>query len=316
LLAQCEATDLSGDGRRCYSCGMPAETHYEKQLAELNREIEQLEADVNRLDDERRAIRKQARRSTRRSRYVSVIRSLRAPTARFNLWPWAVLSAGPLVVGALSLIAVNLVTGSYPLAFFAFLLGVVAGVGLFATMMYHPPDTLLPSAMAEAEAQARLDDARLEEKLGRITETKQQLERLMEVRRERIASGQVQRAALLQRDWKKMAASEWEDFVVEVGRTLGASVERARRLDDEGANLIIIFGPRRVAVKTLVARETIPGTAVQKVLADKAALGCDSAAIITSGRFTGAAQDYASRNECTLVDREAFPDFVLGKIEV
>ena len=145
---------------------------------------------------------------------------------------------------------------------------------------------------------------------------KQQLEKLVEERRERIASGKVQRAALLQRDWKKMPASEWEDFVVEVARTLGASVERAKRIDDEGANLIVGFGQRRIAVKTLVAKETIQGTLVQKVIADKATLSCDSCAILTTSRFTGAAQDYASRNGCTLVSREEFPDFALGNVEL
>jgi HJR/Mrr/RecB family endonuclease len=52
------------------------------------------------------------------------------------------------------------------------------------------------------------------------------------------------------------------------------------------------------------------------VIADQAALGCDSCAIITTGRFTGAAQDYAARNGCTLIGREAFPDFALGKLEL
>lgn len=295
---------------------MPNTTSSEKQLAQLNREIEQLEADAKRLEEERATIHRQTRRATRRFRYLSLLRALRAPTAHYHLWPWAVLSVGPILIGVILLILVNLLTGSYPIAFFAFLLGVVTGVGLFATMMYHPPDTLLPAAIAEAEAQSRLDTARLQEKIGRVTETKQQLERLLEERRERIASGKVQRAALLQRDWKNMPASEWEDFVVEVARTLGASVERAKRIDDEGANLIAAFGSRRIAVKTLVAKETIQGTIVQKVIADKTALGCDSCAIITTGRFTGAAQDYASRNGCTLIAREEFPDFALGNVEL
>ncbi len=295
---------------------MSADTSSEKQLAQLNREIEQLEADAKRLESERAIIDRQARRTSRRFRYLKFLRSLRAPAAQFHLWPMAVLSIGPLVLGAFILILVNLITGSYPLAFFAFLLGIVAGVGLFATMMYHPADTLLPAAIAEAEALSRLDNARLQEKIGRVTETKQQLQRLIEERRERIASGKVQRAALLQRDWKKMPASEWEDFVVEVGRTLGAAVERAKRIDDEGANLIAAFGPRRIAVKTVVVRDPIQGTVVQKVLADKSALGCDACAIITTGRFTGAAQDYAARNGCTLIGREEFPDFALGKIEL
>jgi hypothetical protein len=288
----------------------------EKQLAQLNREIEQLEADVARLEAERADGAGIERTAARRLRYLKFVRSLRAPAAQFHLWPLAVMFIGPIVIGVGLLILVQLVTGSYPVAFFAFLLGMVAGVALLATMLYHPADTLLPAAIAEAESQVRLARARFEEKLNRITETRQRLDRLIAERRERIASGQVQRAALLQRDWKKMPASEWEDFVVEVTRTLGAAVERAKRIDDEGANLLVSFGPRRIAVKTLVARETIQGTVVQKVIADKISLNCDACAVVANGRFTGAAQDYGPRNGCTLIGREEFPDFALGKIEL
>src|SRR5262245_34001303 len=117
---------------------MPADPNYEKQLAQLNREIEQFEADAKRLDQERSAIEKQVKRSARRFRYLKFLRSLRAPATEFHLWPWAVMSVGPILLGVFLLILINLITGSYPIAFFAFLLGVVAGVGLFATMMYHP----------------------------------------------------------------------------------------------------------------------------------------------------------------------------------
>jgi hypothetical protein len=295
---------------------MPDSMSAEKQLAQLNREIDELEADIKRLEAERTAVSRQSRRAGRRFRYLNVLRSLRAPAARFNLWPMAVLAIGPLIVGVIALVFVHLLTGSYPAAFFAFLLGIVAGVGLFATMIYHPADTLLPAAIHEAEAQARLENARHQEKTLRLAETKEQLEKLVEERRERIASGKVQRASLLQRDWKKMPATEWEDFVVEACRTLGAAADRAKRIDDEGANLVVSFGSRRIAVKTLVAREPIQSAVVQKVLADKASLGCDACAVVTTGRFTGAAQDFAARNGCTIIGRDDFPDFVMGKIEL
>src|SRR5262245_4710184 len=99
---------------------MPAEPHYEKQLAQLNREIEQLEAESKRLELERASISKQARGAARRFRYLTFLVSLRAPTAQLHLWPWAVLSVGPILVGVFLLILVNLITGSYPIAFFAF----------------------------------------------------------------------------------------------------------------------------------------------------------------------------------------------------
>jgi hypothetical protein len=269
-----------------------------------------------RLERERAGLEKAERRAARRSQYLKCVRLLRAPSQRFHLWPLAVMFLAPLVVGAMLLILINLLTSSYPLAFFAFLLGVVAGVGLFATMIFQPVDALLPTAIAESEAKLNLERARSKEKLERITEINQALHRLVNERRERIASGQVQRASLLQRNWKKMPGSEWEDYVVEVARTLGAVVERAKRIDDEGANLLVTFEARRIAVKTLVARDTISSAIVQKVIADTPTMNCDTCAVITSGRFTGAAQDYASRNHCTLIGREEFPDFALGKIEL
>ena len=162
---------------------MPTEKSYERQLTQLNREIEQLEAESARLASERVAVAKYVRRATQRFRYLKFLRKLRAPASRFELWRMAVMFLGPLVVGVVVLILVNLVTGSFPVAFFAFLLGIVAGVGLFATMMYQPPDSLLPAAIAEAEAQSRLANARLEEKVFRVAETKETLERLVEERR-------------------------------------------------------------------------------------------------------------------------------------
>jgi HJR/Mrr/RecB family endonuclease len=295
---------------------MPADTSREQQLLQLNHEIEQLEADAARLETERGAIAKEAGKAGRQQRYLRLAQWIRKPTASFNLWPLAVMFIGPIVVGVIALLLIHTLTGSYPAAFFAFLLGIVAGVGLFASLIYHPADTLLSSALTDAEAQSRLANARLEEKLARVTETKQKLHLLVEERRERMASGMVQRAALLQRPWKTMPAQEWEDFVVEVARTLGADAERTRGSAGDGANLIVTLGPRRTAVKTIVTNQIINSGPVNQLVNEKANLGCTGAAVITTARFTGAAQDYASRNGCTLIGRDEFPDFVLGKIEL
>ena len=143
-----------------------------RPLTQLNREIEQAEAEASRLETERAAVATDARKATRRLRYLRLSRAIRQPAAKFNLWPMAVMLVGPTVVGIVLLVLVHFLTGSYPLAFFGFLLGTVAGVGLFATLVYHPADTLLPAAIGEAESQSRLADARMKEKIERLTETK------------------------------------------------------------------------------------------------------------------------------------------------
>jgi hypothetical protein len=228
----------------------------------------------------------------------------------------AVMLIGPTVVGIFVLIVVHFVTGSYPLSFFGFLLGTVAGAGLFAALMYSPADTLLPAAIGEAESQSRLASARLKEKIERVTEVKSRLQQLVDERRDQIASGKLQKAALLQRNWKAMRDAEWEDFVVECCRTLGATVERTGRSGSEDANLIADFGTRRVAVLTQGEGHNVTSETIQHALATKNRRRCDGCAVIINRRFTGAAQDFAQRNGCAAIGTGEFPDFVMGKIEI
>jgi hypothetical protein len=223
---------------------------------------------------------------------------------------------GPMIVGTLGFILIHLLTNSFPLSFFAFLLAIVGGVGLFASVVYHPPDTLLPAAIEEAETQSRLSDARLKEKFDRLAETKSQLQKLLDERRDQIASGKLQKAALLQRNWKKMGEAEWEDFVVECCRTLGAKAERTGRVAGEDVNLIVDFGSRRAAILTQGEGNTVTSDTVRQAIAAKDRLRCDSCAVIINRRFTGAAQDYAQRNGCAAIGAAEFPDFVMGKVQI
>jgi len=295
---------------------MTADLQSRRPLTQLTREIEQLESEVTRLEKERVAIAKESRMTARRIRYLEVARAIRKPAAQYHLWPLAVMLIGPLFVGIIALIVVNAIVSSYPVAFFAFLLGTVAGVGLFASFVYRPPDTLLPVEIDEAESQGRLAEARHKEKIERLAETKSQLQKLVDERRDQIASGKLQKAALLQRNWKAMRDAEWEDFVVEVCRTLGAKAERISRIAGDDANLIVDFGPRRVAILTPADGQNVSSATIQQAIAAKSRNGCDSCAVIINRRFTGAAQDFAQRNGCTAIGSAEFPDFVMGKVEL
>jgi hypothetical protein len=287
-----------------------------RPLTQLNHEIEAAEAEAARLETERRAVAKDAGRASRRLRYFHLARRLRAPAKSFEMWPMAVMLFGPLLCGIVTMIVVHLPTNSYPLAFFAFLLGIVAGVGLFGALIYHPADTLLPAAMGEAEAQSRLANAKLQEKLSRIAEVKQRLQLLVEERRDQIASGKLQRAALLQRNWKAMQGSEWADYVVEVLRTHGAKVDRVSGMGGQDSNLVADFGQRRVSLLTEGEGHVLDSSTIQKAIATRDRNRCDSCAVVINRRFTGAAQDFAQRNGCTAIGTSEFPDFVMGKIEI
>jgi Restriction endonuclease len=291
---------------------MTVDATSKRPLTQLNREIEALEADVERLEAERKAITKDASRAKWRLRYLHAARSVRKPAATVEIWHTLVLIFGSGVVGVLLFIIVHLVFDSLPLAVLGLLIGGGGGAAMFASLLYRPPDALLPTAADEAGSHARLVDARLKEKIERMTETKQKLQQLVDERRDQIASGKLQKAALLQRPWKSMRDAEWEDFVVEVCRTLGAKVDRIGRAAED-ANLIADFGPPRVAVLTQAADHNVSSATIQLALAARERHHCDSCAVIINRRFTGAAQDFAQRNGCTAIGTGEFPDFVMGK---
>jgi HJR/Mrr/RecB family endonuclease len=113
-----------------------------------------------------------------------------------------------------------------------------------------------------------------------------------------------------------MRGAEWEDFIVEVLRTHGAQVERSGRPGDAGPNLIADYGSRRVVIFTEGESHPVASSTIQQALAAKDRLGCNACAVIINRRFTGAAQDFASRNGCAAIGSSEFPDFVMEKIAI
>jgi hypothetical protein len=287
-----------------------------RPLTQLNYEIEQAEAEEHRLEADRAAAGRMASKASRRMKYLRLARWVRTPTAEFEFWPIVLLTVGSGVIAVVMFILTHLVFDSVSTAFLGLLVGLAIGAALFATLLYKPPNNLLPASIAEADSHLRLLEARLKEKVERITETKTRLNRLLEERRDQIASGKLQKAALLQRKWKTMPETEWQDFVVEVCRTLGAKVERVDRPGGDDANLVADFGSRRVAIMTEAKDHNVSSATIQLALAAKSRHNADSCAVIINRRFTGAAQDFARHNSCTAIGTGEFPDFVMGKIEL
>jgi len=295
---------------------MPAHTPDEWRLSKLNERVEQLQGLTEALEGERQSLAKAAGRARRRSQYLRLARRLRGPKASLELWPIGLTIVSSLFVGGMLLVLVHAVTGSLLAGIIVFLISVGAAAAGLASLLYRPADEQLPAAIEAAEAERRIADERFKESSDQLAAANGELATLLKERRELMASGQVQRAALLQREWKAMPPAEWADYVVEVCRTLGATVERVPHGVEPDADLVADFRTRRVAILTQSEGHTVNSTAVQHALAAKKRHGCDGCAVIINRRFTGAAQDFAARNGCTVIGLEEFPDFVMGRIEL
>jgi HJR/Mrr/RecB family endonuclease len=161
-----------------------------------------------------------------------------------------------------------------------------------------------------------LAKSRLAEAIGRCADVNGQLKTLVDERRELITSDKLQRAMLLQRNWKAMRDDEWEDYLAEVCRTLGAKVERTGRSGDQGVDLVVEFGDRRIAVQAKGYYHVVNSAAVQQAVAGMAHYRCNACAAITNSRFTPGAKELAASNRCTLISEDEFPDFVMGKFSL
>jgi hypothetical protein len=296
--------------------GMRANTPEEWRLSELNQSIDRLQTETRELESSRATLSKTAARATRRLRWLQVARRLRTPASSFALWPIGVLAVGPLLAGIVCLLIVDLIVGWLPLAILAFVAALCGSAIGLALLLYLPSDAALPGAIEEARAAQGLSESQLKDVVERLTLAQARQRDELEERRQLMASGRVQRAALLQRGWKTMPEAEWEDFVVEVCRTLGATVERLPRTADKGANLLANFGDRRVAIVTVGEGHVVNSSAVQNALAGQKRHGCERCAVIMNRRFTGAAQDHARHNGCSAIGLDEFPDFVMGKLEL
>jgi flagellar biosynthesis chaperone FliJ len=287
-----------------------------QRLHELNDEIPRLEAEAAQLQKDRAAAARKTGRLRRRWRYLQIVRRLRRPAARFELWPTGVMVVGPLLTGIVLLVLANLIFDSFLIMLLAFFLGVAIGAGACTSLLYRPPDALLPAAIEETDAQLHVAEVRLEEAVAEVTEASQRLRDLVKERRELVVTDKLQRAMLLQRKWKTMDEAEWKDYVVEVLRTLGAKVERQGELGEHGIDMIVTLHGRRIAIQAHGKGQNVNSAIVHEALAAKSTCRCDACAVIVNRRFSGAAIDDADRFGCTLVSVNKFPDFVLGKIEL
>jgi restriction system protein len=286
------------------------------RLTELNFEVARIEAESQRLEAERRAASRAAARRVRRARYLRFLRWFRSPGKSLEIWPLLVLTVGPFLVAAPTMFFVDMIFDSRLDALGGFVLGAAVGAGLFAWLLYRPADALLLAAIPEAQSQAELAKARLAEAVDSCAAVNHLLKNLLDERRELVTSDKLQRAMLLQRNWKAMRDDEWEDYLAEVCRTLGARVERTGRSGDQGVDLIVEFGDRRIAVQAKGYFHSVSAAAVQQSVAGMAYYNCNACAAITNSRFTPGAKQLADCNRCKLIGEEEFPDFVMGRITI
>lgn len=243
-------------------------------------------------------------------------RRLRRPAQSYNLWPLGLILVGSIFCGVFPFVVVQAATGSFGIAFIAFL--VIAGTAgaLLAWLLFVPNDVQL--AMLVQDAELRLRTAK--ETADALGVELSNVDRAIRVDEQSLdsilKSVQYQREELLKENWRAMRDVEWEQFLARAFRLLGATVETTQVTGDQGVDLVVEKGPIRCAIQAKGYFNSVGNGAVQAAVAGMAHYRCNACAVITNSRFTTSAETLAASNRCTLIGEEQIADLVLGKLAI
>jgi len=284
------------------------------QAADLDKVILSLSNESERLEKHCNLSRQQLRPIQYRYSIYNLLKKLRSFEATFELWPLAVLLVGPSIAGGCVLLVMHELTGSLSVAFTFFVATVVFATGFLALCLYVPKSCDLVRRIDELDRNLKFHRQQFDEVSARYHAVAKSLAVRKEQRKQLLASAQYEREQLLRRNWKAMRSTEWEEFLAEVCHALGGRVELTKTVGDQGVDLVVQFGTKRIAIQAKGYHNSVSNSAVQEAVAGMAHYGCNGCAVMTNSRFTKSAEELAGSNGCTLIGESEFPAFVRGEI--
>ena len=142
----------------------------------------------------------------------------------------------------------------------------------------------------------------------------EQIKHLDDQRNQLLSSIDYQQQQLLAENWKAMRGVEWENYLERICQSLGYHVKTTKTSGDQGVDLVVQSGHRRIAIQAKGYVNSVGNAAVQQAVAGKSIYNCEYSAVITNSRFTNAAIELARANHCVLISEDNFREFVMGQV--
>jgi restriction endonuclease Mrr len=219
-----------------------------------------------------------------------------------------------LISGAVPLVLLGV--AGFNLAPFVSLACVIFS-GWWGLQLFVPGDEELSRNVADLGTQGRETDrkqkalsAELPRVLTELAQAEENYRRAYDVFNSRINR-------LRLANWPDMKGEEFESFLGDVFLEYDYSVQTTKVTGDQGVDLLLQKGDRRIAIQAKgYPRSTVGNLAIQEVHAGMIFYGCNQSIVITNSTFTSSARQLASSVGCQLIDREQIPLLIEGKLRV
>jgi HJR/Mrr/RecB family endonuclease len=106
-----------------------------------------------------------------------------------------------------------------------------------------------------------------------------------------------------QDDFDQMNGYQFEEYIGNLYRKLGYSVQNTALSGDQGADLILTKDGEKTAVQVKRYSNKVTNKAVQEVVASKALYNCARCIVVTNNYYTNSALELANANGVELIDR-------------
>ena len=114
--------------------------------------------------------------------------------------------------------------------------------------------------------------------------------------------------------WRELRGVDFENYVARVFQHLGYETEETPTSGDQGVDLVVISGSKRIAIQIKGYYHSVSNSAVQEVVAGMKLYRCSQSCVVTNSRFTKSALDLATANHCLCIEEGNFEDFIYGRV--
>lgn len=283
-----------------------------ERLAELTGRIAELRTH---LQEQTKAVRTARNRLRRRQFSIGYLQGLLWLRSKLRIeYQLAILLVAFFGSGAASF-AIGAMLGLPVLGF----IGLWIGLTIFAFAVYAHvlafPVTEFVEATLTAKRQT-IEQLRQEQQQAEaaVADTIAALQPL-EAEAEKLKSKRADNALKLKEiDWRALRGMYFERFLRQVFEHLGYEVQITKTAGDQGVDLIVTLGERRIAIQAKGFAEKVDVFAVQEAYAGMAFYHCQGCAVITNATFTEAARALAKSVNCILIDGTQIPSLIDGNI--
>jgi hypothetical protein len=295
-------------------------------------EIQQALACVRDLEPKVAAARKQSQRDAAHLRkldgsrfYLESLLAIRGVGRTFDLWPIGLTLCVPAIAGALMWGVAFGLRFSFGISLIFIVLAMTTMAAICFHLLWQPPTYILENKLqrlnselivAREVASTSRDSLRAIEEPFRLAVQKHQelATRLAQWQEQYVQSEHYRRQQLFALNWRAMRSVEFEQYLKQVFEALGYDVEDTKVSGDQGIDLIVRIGTRRLAVQVKGYFNSVGNSAVQEAYAGCRHYQCQVCAVVTNSRFTASARELAASVGCILIDEERMEDLVMGRI--